>query len=1007
MPVIIDDNNQAQIIDLKGSAKANGKANNLYTPKFFHKNVLTGKGGQSRGLLNEKWDPKMNPNGYKLTPNPDMNLSTQYNKDIKLYNIPCYLISAGLWESVIRTMDRPALTEMTKIATKGNEEIYITAPIHAIQIQEQQISNGAAPGAAGASVTHTEKSLAPLINVFVFAVRDANVQEHANAGGIQMMQNMSRHGSQNVFYQDIVPNLVTCLLDIYDKLTKAGYTVDQQTMDDFLQNYSLYTELCKSAEKWLTKTDYFINDVLIKNVNTVMKGQFDPHARGSYWTAPMDSVMSMLSRLEKYSVPLDQYKAMYDKMSKNLNPDIVACICKANLNLRLSNTLQHMDQNRAQNMFVPCNTHVKSKIPFSLEQLAAIESVSPFTLVQSGAGTGKSTVIRGRIDHMIANGIKPEDITVLSFTNAAANHIKDLQPNVHSMTIAAMLHTIYSFNYPTHQLSSLSTIINSLDIYFGAKNMTMTGAQKNFVEEFKRVLLKLRDDNEYTQANNFVEDHIDETLDALNVIRQTSLELESIICYQRMETLAEPPETQAQHLIIDEVQDNSIAEFIYSIKYTDKHQCSMYIVGDCSQTLYEFRASNPKALNVLEASGVFETFKLQTNYRSNQEILDFANVLLGNIEANQYANIQLRANSLAPVTKQSFQDAVTLHYERMQNKSVVTFDNMIGHMIAVDAKKWMDDKLAKGEQVAILAPKRFTLTKVEDALRKIYSIPRPQTPGAQSDIVSLVPVRPRDNAIFSKFISRYWENIKYAPPMNIITTIRRELSDKFDWIMPYKSQATLQKARDDVFGRPGVSRGLFGDFENMYGARIMNWQNQVSMSVITTAQMLDEIKKLMIDFEIKRNAITKSVISARNEEEKKAQCIEKAKFVLSTIHSAKGLEFDNVLVVYENESESSIDEATKRMYYVAFTRAKKAEFIFAYDTLAYPKICGDYEKIIKDLDAQTAANAAAGGTATDDDADKTAKTTVVNPNALTPMPVGDAATGVAVGDAQDDDDDEE
>ena len=141
MPVIIDDNNQAQIIDLKGSAKANGKANNLYTPKFFHKNVLTGKGGQSRGLLNEKWDPKMNPNGYKLTPNPDMNLSTQYNKDIKLYNIPCYLISAGLWESVIRTMDRPALTEMTKIATKGNEEIYITAPIHAIQIQEQQISN--------------------------------------------------------------------------------------------------------------------------------------------------------------------------------------------------------------------------------------------------------------------------------------------------------------------------------------------------------------------------------------------------------------------------------------------------------------------------------------------------------------------------------------------------------------------------------------------------------------------------------------------------------------------------------------------------------------------------------------------------------------------------------------------------------------------------------------------------------------------------------------------------
>lgn len=964
MPVIIDDNNTAQLVGITGTAKKGGNANNLYTPKFFHKNILTGKGGQSRGLLNEKWDPKMNAGGYKLTPNPDMQLSTQYNKDVKLYNIPCYLISSELWENVIKKIPRPNVTDMTKIATNGTDDVYIIAPIHGIQIQEQQITNGA----VGASATHTEKSLAPLMNVFVYIIRDINKQEHVNAGGLQMIQKSNiYHAKENVFYQDICNNLVTTLLDLYNKLTTIGYTVDKQTLDDFLQNYSLYTELCKASEKWLTQADYYMNDILIKNVSAITAGTpFDPNDRSNLWNDSRMSVMSMLSRLEKYSVPLEQYKAMYDNMSKNLSTDIVACICKSNLNLLLSNTLQHMDQNRAQNEFVPDVNHVKSKIPFSLEQTAAIESTSPFVLVQSGAGTGKSTVIRGRIDHMLANGIKPEDITVLSFTNAAANHIKDLQPNVHSMTIAAMLHTIYSFNYPTQQLSSLSTILNSLDIYFDNKNMQMASIQRTFIDKFKRVLIKLRDDNEYTQANNFVEDHIDETLDVLNVIRQTSLELESIICYQRIETLNEPPEVQAKHLIIDEVQDNSIAEFIYSIKYTDKHQCSMYIVGDCSQTLYEFRSSNPKALNVLESSGVFETYKLQTNYRSNQEILDFANVLLGNIEANQYANIQLRANSLVPVTKQSFEDAVTLHYERLQNKSAPSMDNMIAHMIAVDAKKWMDDKLAKGEQIAILAPKRFTLSKVEDYLRKIYSIPKPQTPNGQADIISLVPMRQRDNATLSKFIAKYWENIQYAPPMNIMTTIRRELSDKFDYIMPYKSQATLQKARDDVFGRPGVNRGLIGDFENQYGSRIINWQNQVSMSVMTTAQLLEEVKKLMIDFEIRKNAIMKSVISARNEEEKRSQSIDSAKFILSTIHSAKGLEFNNVLVVYENESESSIDEATKRMYYVAFTRAKKAEFIFAYDTMSFPKICGDYEKIIKDLTTQTATVAGAAN-ATDDD----------------------------------------
>ena len=54
------------------------------------------------------------------------------------------------------------------------------------------------------------------------------------------------------------------------------------------------------------------------------------------------------------------------------------------------------------------------------------------------------------------------------------------------------------------------------------------------------------------------------------------------------------------------------------------------------------------------------------------------------------------------------------------------------------------------------------------------------------------------------------------------------------------------------------------------------------------------------------------------------------------------------------------------MYYVALTRAKKTEFIFAYNTLARPKIQGDYEKIIKDLTAK-AANTAAGQDDDDDD----------------------------------------
>ena len=789
--------------------------------------------------------------------------------------------------------------------------------------------------------------------MFLFSIKDKTTENHTRVTDMSDIV-----AGSNTYYQQIVHNIFTELRTVESTLTAHGYTVDKTAMNDFVQNYSLYTELCKASKMWQTETSYYVADVLIRNVNDYLNHMNSNVPDNSAWTG-MDSVSDVLSRLEKYNVPLDQYQDMYSKIATFLPADVLSAICKSNLNLRLSNTLKHMDDNRANLNSCPCNNHVVSKIPYSKEQKEAIESTSPLTLVQSGAGTGKSTVILGRIDHMIANGVDPNDITVLSFTNAAANHIKDLKPTIHSMTIAFMLHAIYTNNFPSHQLSSLSTIINSLDIYYPDNH-----PDRAFIRDFKYILERLRDNNEYTRANNFIEDNIDIVVDILNTIQQTSLELEGIICYQKMDTLVEPPETQTKHLIIDEVQDNSISEFIYVNKYVDKHNCSMYIVGDCSQTLYEFRSSNPKALNVLESSGVFETHKLQTNYRSNQEILDFANVLLGNIEANQYANIQLKANSLKTVTLQSFKDAVSLMYTRLPSKSTMNVEGMLAHSIMFDVKDYINDKLAKGEQVCILAPQRYTLNILERQLGAAYP---------DKKIASLIPKRQYDSTIFSKFIAKYWDNIKFTPPLHLIDTIERDIMTNLAGIA-FKS-SNMQKLHDSAVK-------LIDDFKTQYASTVLNWENQVLMSVMTQDQMLDEVKKLMISFEIRKNAVAQALLSSKNAEAKKAADVDTADFVISTIHSAKGLEFDNVIVYYQSESESTIDEATKRMYYVAFTRAKKTEFIFAYDTMARPKIQGDYERIIKTLTAK----AAKSGNAGNPDDTQTVDSTIL-PVSERPMPL--------------------
>lgn len=916
MPIILNDDNTVSSVDAKGVKKAISDA---YSPKFFNKSVLTGKGGNHKGLLNESRDPKMFPKGY---PGIDRNLQygSTYNRDIKIYNIPCFIIPGNMWD-FISELDRPDTTEMTLIAEKGTEKIYLHVPLHTVQVEEYQV-----PIANGAPVTN--RDLYANMHMFLFAVKDNTVTKHNAVSSVAQFQ----YSNGNCFFDKIISNMFSELRLIHADLAQAGYTVDKNALEEFVQHYSLYSELCKSSKEWQENIADIIVDVLIKNIhNRQITDPNDP-----VWTDPYCSVADTLSRLEKYSIPLNKYQDMYTKMEAMLPTDILTAICKSNLNLRLSNTLKNMDNNRALLQSCPCNNHIQSNIPYSNEQREAIESTSPLTLVQSGAGTGKSTVILGRIEHMIANGIDPHDITVLSFTNAAANHITDLKPTIHSMTIASMLHAIYSNNFPTHQLSSLSTIINSLDIYYNPTVSQLTVQQESFIKSFRYVLERLRDNNEYTKANNFVEDNIDSVIDVLDTIQQTSLELESIICYQKMDTLVEPPETQTKHLIIDEVQDNSIAEFIYSIRYTDKHKCSMYIVGDCSQTLYEFRSSNPKALNMLESSGVFEIHKLQTNYRSNQEILDFANVLLGNIEANQYANIQLKANSLKPVTLQSFQDAVNLMYTKLPNKNNQTIDAMLMHAVSFDTKAYVADKLAKKEQICILAPKRQTLYTVTRYLQTEYPT---------ASIATLIPARQYDSTIFSKFIAKYWNNIKFTPPLHLLDTIETTL---FSCLMSlvYK-KANAQKVQDNA-------RKLFDDFKAQHEATILEWEKQVMNSVMPQAKLLEEVQKLMITFEIKKNAVTQALLSSRNAEAKKAADVENADFIISTIHSAKGLEFDNVIIFYQSESESSIEEATKRMYYVALTRAKNSEYIFAYDTMARPKIQGDYDKIIKTLKAKAA-----------------------------------------------------
>ena len=887
-------------IDLNNLSKDTKELQQLYSPKFFSKH-LTGV-GKKTGVLNEAKNPA-NIITFEDLRQDSVNCTkgSFVNGNVETHFIPVNILPEKNGWDKMDSYTNKNVASMLKIATYKNNTVNVYADICVHSLIHEVITN----------VDAKSKHLHICYQIFIYSQVDTTSDTFQKVSSVNSLSL-----SGNEYLYSYTNNPADFLLSVITDLNAKGCNSNLSDVTSYVGGYSLYAGVCEASEKWQTK-EYFVG--LIK--------EFFSNLCKMYSTVKAARYSKLLMhRLEDQNVPLDYYKDIYNAIQSYF-PKEAAEICKMNMNLRLNNTLNVLDANKQQLFHIPTPTvmvPLRQNPPFSPEQLQAVTTNEPLVLVQAGAGTGKSTVILGRIDYMVKCGVNPNDILVLSFTNAAANNILDKNPNVKSMTIASMIHDIYTANY-SHELSSIETIMNSLDIYYDLKT-------DNVASEFYKILKSMKKSiaTGFTALNNFVEDNYTDVISMLNTINQTCLELEIVICYQQIDNFKEPANIQSKYLIIDEVQDNSVFEFVYTLKYVSKHNAGLFIVGDCSQTLYEFRASNPKALNVLEGSGVFATYQLQVNYRSNQEILDFANVVLREIEANQYAQIQLQANNLSPVTEQSFKEKVNFSYHQLIKMK--DLKESFPTMMVNEVKPYIDRKLANKEQIAFLAFTRKHIEMFEETLAKMYP---------DKEIVSLVPDKTYNSTIFSDFIKKYWDEMQYVPNIWIDQIIVQSIYAHLPFMTSNPNKVT-----------PIVQK-MLGEWREQNVELVHSWQIQSLNGTMTQDEFFQLLKQNLLTFEIKHNAIRQHLVAKRNELNKKKQCVDTADFVLSTIHSAKGLEFDNVVVLYKNENHK-MDEDKKRMYYVAFTRAMKTEFILAYDTQKDAKIEKDYNLILETLQKKAA-----------------------------------------------------
>lgn len=625
------------------------------------------------------------------------------------------------------------------------------------------------------------------------------------------------------------------------------------------------------------------------------------------------NVFASLLRLTDFNLTFEHYSELFDSIKRWLQADIpedetrtLQAIVLSNTSLLMLDSVHSLIGNKNKHAHTTAPAQPPQLADFlSPAQLEAAITNEPFVLVQAGAGTGKSTTIIERIKYMEAAGVDPQDIRVLSLTNAAADNILQKNNRIQSMTIAKYIATIYKLNYPDQELVDYQTLKNTIMIYAG--HMPNARTFRNLISKDDSMELLV-----------FIRDNFDEVVEILNLAGQTTLHIQSYICYLQAEKL-NYGDDNAHHFIVDETQDNNIFEFIYLMKIAALRKASLYIVGDASQTLYEFRGASSQALNAIETSGVFECIKLDINYRSNQYILDFANRTLAEIDVNRFAQIQLQADEFKDMTKDELKRTVTVEPLRVNNMKEFE-ENAMG-LLTLKAEPYVRQRLEKGEKVTLIARRGADVQKLQAWAERVF--PKYKT-------TNLVPKRPYASTLFSSYVQKAWTELVMTPKSDVLKVVTQDIEDKLTSIYGSGRVLTMRK--------PSINQINAWAKENK--DLVLRLQSAFRAGRLSHKDMMNNIRDNLIQYEVRNNAIRKSLLKQEQDQADKERMIEESDILISTVHSVKGLEFDNV--VYLHRDSKAENEEEKRIDYVALTRAKKTELVIDIFTRSNDSKLGHY-----------------------------------------------------------------
>ncbi len=594
------------------------------------------------------------------------------------------------------------------------------------------------------------------------------------------------------------------------------------------------------------------------------------------------------------------------------------------------------------------------------KQKEAVLAKNGPVLVIAGAGAGKTKTIAHRILHLIKEGVSPEEILAITFTNKAAKEMRE--------RVEKILREDKELNLPSTFIEKpfISTF-HSLGVHIIKENAGLVGLTRNFsifdrndsLKTVKDILKSLdidpkqfepskilniisREKNDLVRASDFeggngqggytvagvvakVWPQYEKKLHEEKALDFDDLLLKTCEILKNNSAVLEKYQERWKYIHIDEYQDTNKVQYETAKTLAQRYK-NIFVVGDADQSIYSWRGANVENILKFEEDYPDATVVLlEQNYRSTQTVLALANEVIKKNKIRKEKNL-FTENDVGEKASyfKGLNETEEARFIARKSAELIEKGNSAREIAVLyranfQSRAIEEAMIAEGVPYQVLGTKFFDRKEVKDILSYLRGS---LDEGNLTDIKRIINVPAR--GIGKVTVLKIFAGEKEKLPAKA-----KESADKFFALLKRIKEKISEEKPSEIIKFIIQETGLEKELKNGTSDDLERLENMRELA--TLAKKYDHLPK---PEGIEKLLEESALFTDQDSLEKNENAVK-----LMTVHASKGLEFNYVFITGleanlfphqgiggTGKTPEEIEEE-RRLFYVAITRAKKKLFL--------------------------------------------------------------------------------